>query len=111
MSKNQKYNSATAIKKSRKYYQKNKERLRKEAVVKRYGISVEQYEQMFIEQNFQCALCSIHNSESPLYVDHCHDTNEVRGLLCNKCNSLLGGFQYHYNNLNNVLAYLDQERI
>ena len=57
-----------------------------------YKMTIEQYESLLLKQNDSCALCKKHKSElnKDLYVDHCHKTGKVRGLLCQKCNSGLG---------------------
>lgn len=59
---------------------------------KRYGISLEEYDDMLLSQDGQCANeeCNFVISGKRLSVDHDHDTGEVRGLLCGKCNSALG---------------------
>ena len=56
-----------------------------------YGISLTDYNRMFAEQEGKCWICSMHSSKLkyPLQVDHSHITGIVRGLLCNKCNSML----------------------
>ena len=53
----------------------------------RYGITLAQYEQMYEEQRGECYICSKSNK---LFVDHCHETGQVRGLLCHHCNLVLG---------------------
>jgi len=53
----------------------------------KYGITLAQYEQMLEEQRGQCYICC---SEEKLFVDHCHSTGRVRGLLCHHCNLILG---------------------
>ena len=53
---------------------------------------------MLVEQNGVCAICRQPESrtwhgvkkQTDLAVDHCHETKRVRGLLCHKCNSILG---------------------
>lgn len=62
---------------------------------KKYGLSVEEYNQMFLTQEGKCKICSTHQSElkKRLYVDHCHATGKVRGLLCHNCNLAIGYFQ------------------
>src|SRR5687768_14695899 len=78
----------------RDYKRRMKERLgpyaNKGRLLREYGISVDQYKQMEREQGFSCGCCRTVLGEGELYVDHCHDTGVVRGLLCQKCNSGIG---------------------
>lgn len=56
--------------------------------VKKYGITLEQYEQMVASQSNLCAICRKppHNTKTRLTIDHDHNTGKVRGLLCGSCN-------------------------
>jgi hypothetical protein len=57
----------------------------------RYGITVDQYNEMLARQNGVCAICEEPcSSGRRLAVDHDHDTGKVRGLLCNRCNRGIG---------------------
>ncbi len=56
----------------------------------KYGITIDQYEDMLEKQGGVCAICHKSNGDIPLGVDHDHETGKVRGLLCNKCNLILG---------------------
>ena len=60
-----------------------------------YNINIEDYNNMFKEQQGCCKICDTHQSKLKrrLYVDHCHTTNKVRGLLCQSCNTFIG-FSY-----------------
>jgi hypothetical protein len=60
--------------------------------IKRHGVTPEQYGEMFNKQEGKCAICGKHQDKlkSSLHVDHNHETNKIRGLLCYKCNSVLG---------------------
>lgn len=71
----------------------------------KYGISEEQYDEMFLRQEGRCAICKL-ESEHTLHVDHDHKTFKVRGLLCSSCNPALGGFQDNINVLNSAITYL-----
>jgi hypothetical protein len=53
-----------------------------------YGISVNDYEWLFILQGGRCATCQ--TSDFKPHVDHDHKTGKVRGLLCRTCNLALG---------------------
>lgn len=57
-----------------------------------YGITLDDYNKMFEEQQGCCKICGRHqiNFKRRLAVDHNHKTTEVRGLLCNNCNQRLG---------------------
>lgn len=54
----------------------------------KYGMSLEDYDNLLAKQNHVCAICEQKETipNRPLSVDHCHDTGKVRGLLCNDCN-------------------------
>lgn len=55
-----------------------------------YGITLEQYEKMFEEQNGVCAICKQPEINRRLSIDHRHSDGIVRALLCTKCNYLVG---------------------
>jgi len=64
---------------------------RKKHFKRAYGITVEDYETMLVNQNGVCKICNkTCKSGKSLAVDHCHETGKVRGLLCAKCNTNLG---------------------
>lgn len=76
----------------KQYYINNPDKVRNKTLKYRYGITLDNYNRMFAEQNGCCKICNIHASELkvPLQVDHSHITGVVRGLLCGLCNSRLG---------------------
>lgn len=52
-----------------------------------YGIGLEDYKRMLNEQGNVCAKCKKpQEGIRPLCVDHDHETDKVRALLCYKCN-------------------------
>lgn len=60
-----------------------------------YGINIEQYNKLLVEQNGVCAICGdpplgVGKHQKVLHVDHDHTTQEVRGLLCDRCNKAVG---------------------
>lgn len=68
---------------------------RKHILKSRYGITEDDYNELFMNQGGRCAICSSDYSGSSrnMDVDHDHNTGQVRGLLCNNCNRGLGHFQ------------------
>lgn len=79
----------------------------------RYNITLEEYEQMYENQNGKCSICNDNypsGGTNGLYVDHCHKTGNVRGLLCPRCNSLLGRFLDDQKILNKALEYLNKNK-
>lgn len=66
-----------------------------EVLLKRtFGITVEEYERLLAVQDGRCAICERRPRKRRLAVDHDHDTGEVRGLLCTRCNHKLLGAAY-----------------
>lgn len=54
--------------------------------------------------DFKCEICS-KQLDVP-YVDHCHTTKKVRGILCNKCNFGIGHFDDNPALLESAIRYL-----
>lgn len=113
--------------KSAEYYKNNKEGILKKMrernstpegklkvknnnLKKFYNITLEQYNQMLAFQNDKCAICKIHRSlagKKGLFVDHNHKNNQIRGLLCSKCNFLIGLSQEDVKILSEAIQYLE----
>lgn len=75
---------------------------------KKYGITKEDYLRMVDEQDGRCAICQkpYDWEQSALYIDHCHTTDKVRGLLCRSCNKGLGHFFDDVASLGRAIEYL-----
>lgn len=85
------------------------DRNRRTALKSLYGITVEDYQEMLVAQDYRCAICDIPANQATkkkLYVDHCHKTDEVRGLLCAQCNTGLGNFKDDTDSLLRAISYL-----
>ncbi len=78
----------------------------------KYGISEGVYLDLLVAQNDCCKICKRNSSEfdKPLYVDHCHTTNLVRGLLCHFCNSGLGYFKDDILTLKEAIQYIQRSK-
>lgn len=57
-----------------------------------FNMTLDDYDEMYRNQSGCCAICGTHQSElgRTLCVDHNHITGEIRGLLCNDCNTAIG---------------------
>ena len=76
-----------------------------------YGMTLEDYDKMFRDQAGVCAICGEPETSprvSNLTVDHCHNTNKVRGLLCNNCNRGIGLLKDNPKILDKARQYLEK---
>lgn len=101
----------------KRFYAKHKERINRrnvewrrnlpKSVVRnwklkwKYGITIERYDQMFLQQHGLCKICK--KQKRRLVVDHDHETGKVRGLLCDPCNLALNKYV--------TLEWLEQCRV
>lgn len=68
-------------------------------------LSYEDFKKLLIKQKGVCVICG-KATKNRLSVDHCHKTGKVRGLLCNLCNTSLGGFHDNIELLKKAIKYL-----
>lgn len=108
---------------NKNYYQRNKEKIRQQTKENRlnrirenpekeklkdweqhikysYGLTLDDYYGMIIEQENKCKICRRYGN---LHIDHCHTTRVVRGLLCIKCNSGLGWHEKYEKEMNEYI--------
>jgi len=75
----------------------------------KYGLTPEQRDTMLQQQNGCCAICKSPDPRCPdWHTDHCHKTKQVRGLLCSKCNLMLGHAQDNPSTLRSAAEYLER---
>lgn len=76
---------------------------------KNYGITIEQYDEMFKAQSGVCAVClGMNLSGRRLAVDHNHATGKIRQLLCSRCNSSIGLAKENAQILYKLAEYLEK---
>lgn len=91
-------------------YGLTKEKVRWQVIKRKYGISENEYLEMLKKQNGGCAICGAkdakHWETNNLLIDHCHTKGNVRGLLCNRCNTTLGLVSDDITILKRMITYL-----
>jgi hypothetical protein len=84
---------------------------RKYSLKNLYGLTSADVERMLEAQNHSCKICGLFEGDAPkcrLFIDHCHKTKKVRGLLCQNCNSAIGHLKDNIDNLYAAIEYLSQ---
>jgi len=104
----------------KKYYSKNRTQYREHQLKYKFGMTIAEYNIMLNRQGGTCAICNeknftrqkgTHNNKAvamSLAVDHNHKTGQIRGLLCNGCNTSLGKFKDDPTLLKKALEYLEE---
>ncbi len=79
----------------RKWMKAHPEISRRNALKRLYGITVEQWEVLFDRQERMCAVCTLDESDykGKWYTDHNHRTGKVRGIVCVRCNQVIGALE------------------
>lgn len=98
---------------AKEYYKNNppsSTEVRRRKLKHKFGITLDQYNKMFEEQQGCCAICGKHQTEFKrrLAVDHNHKTGKVRALLCDKCNWALGMLNEKVCVMKNMILYLEK---
>lgn len=71
-----------------------------------------EYKELLEDQNYVCAICfGDEPIEKKFSVDHDHDSGEIRGLLCTRCNLGLGLFKDSIETLESATEYLMKTKI
>lgn len=108
-----------------KYESKDKEkwvqyRIKKRAIrtLEEFDVTQYEYNLMLEKQSYRCKICHKHESMVDnrrskirrLSIDHCHETGQIRGLLCGKCNMAIGLLKHSIETLNSAIIYLTEPK-
>ena len=91
---------------------------RRAAALRKHGITLAQYQEMWTVQGGRCANArcgATYDLITPDYrhalqVDHCHSSGKVRALLCPRCNTALGHVNDEIERLRGLIEYIDAHR-
>ena len=93
----------------RKWREANTDKNRNTKYLKKFGITLQEVEQILKKQKGLCAICFCEIKMGPkTHLDHDHKTGKVRGFLCQKCNHGLGLFKDSINFLKSAQKYLQK---
>lgn len=84
-------------------------RKRADYLRKQFGVTDEDYQALLTKQGGVCAICGTDDpgrKGKHFHIDHCHQTNIIRGLLCTRCNVGLGYFKDSADLLEAATKYL-----
>lgn len=87
-------------------------------LLRRHDMTLDQYHSMLEKQDFSCAICrkafwfgiGLSSRQRSAHLDHCHDTNRVRGLLCANCNVGIGHLQESPELFERAAAYVTRHK-
>ena len=91
----------------KKHYQDNKRKYQNSRRKSTFGITQDEYENLFLAQKGMCAICSM---ALPVgrgtHLDHCHRTGKIREFLCTNCNTGIGKFKDNCDFLLSAIRYI-----
>lgn len=100
------------LERKREWNRANKETVADRNWRQKFGLSVSEVQAILDRQGGSCAVCR--NALTLLgrsaHVDHDHDTDQVRGVLCRACNLAIGQMKDSLGRLRAAAAYLDRHR-
>lgn len=93
-------------------HQQNPERTKNNDLKRNYGITLQEHQKMYEQQNGLCSICKSEGDGrwNKLCVDHDHKTGRVRELLCRNCNMVLGQVGDNIGTLQNMIEYLEKHK-
>ena len=104
-------NLAKAKERQQAWRTANPDKVKSRELRYRYGITLEVFSQMLAAQEGACAICRTTDfGKAGPCVDHDHETEANRGLLCARCNMFLGLAKENPQTLLNAINYLEQYR-
>lgn len=89
----------------------NKRRYNLLRIKREFGMEAHEYHNLELSQNGKCAICGDDEKSKRnknLSIDHCHETNKVRGLLCTNCNRAIGLLKDNIQILEKAINYLNK---
>ena len=93
--------------KHREYREARPEAIREGHLRRRFGLTLESYAQLLAAQGGGCAICGDPEPEGGSHhVDHDHETDAVRGILCVRCNNALGQLREDVDLVARAMDYL-----
>ena len=97
---------------TKKYHEENLPHYKELHLRSKYGLTMDDKIKMREVQQNKCAICEKEfETDRHAYVDHCHKTNNVRGLLCRKCNSGLGMFEDNIEFMERAISYIGNHSV
>lgn len=91
--------------------QRERAQMLRRARERQYGLTHDEYLTLLEAQGGTCAICRDSEQRRALAVDHDHVTGQVRGLLCDRCNPMLGYARDSIPVLEAAIKYLKGDRL
>ncbi len=80
---------------------------RRTELLRKYNLTLEEYDNL-LKKTGGCQICGKSEADGvKLVVDHCHQTNKLRGILCRGCNASLGQLGDTLESIQNAIEYLE----
>ena len=102
---------AARKKRASEYRDKNAEEIKNRLYERKYGIAFDKKVELFNKIEGRCMICGSKMELETSQLDHDHDTNEIRGILCINCNLLLGHGKDDILLLKNAINYLESKNV
>ena len=108
-----------AVARSTQWYKDNPEKYFFNQIRAKYGISKNDYLTMLDSQENRCAICDQEETAPSVYkkqetrrlaLDHDHNTGQIRGFLCYRCNTTLGKVNDDVELLKSMINYLEEHK-